>query len=100
MSLGNSVDALEAIGILDDALAELASIRANIGAYTNRLDSALSNQENALVNIVSAESLIRDTDFATEMTNFTRLGLLQQASTSMLAQANSLPNSIMNLLNF
>lgn len=99
LDLGSQTGGQTAIGIIDNAIVELSSNRARLGAYSNRLDSALTNQTNTLANMISAESLIRDTDYASEMVNFTRLNLLQQSSTSMLAQANSLPNSILTLLN-
>jgi flagellin len=100
VDLSNQTSAFSAISTLDDAITKVTTLRANIGAYINRLDGALTNQQNVLENVISAESLIRDTDYAEEMTNFTRLNLLQQSSVSMLAQANSLPNNILNLLKF
>jgi len=84
---------------LADAIDYVNKIRSNIGAYVNRLEHALTNQNNVLQNVTSAESLIRDTDFSFETMNFTRLQILSQSSTAMLAQANSLPNNILNLLN-
>jgi len=87
------------IGLLDSAINAMNRIRADVGAYTNRLEHALTNQMNALINITSAESLIRDADFAKESMNFTRLQVLQQSSTAMLVQANALPNNILGLLN-
>jgi flagellin len=98
LDLSTATSAQDGIGLLDQAINYISTLRSDIGAYTNRLDHALTNQENVLENVTSAESLIRDTDFSFETMNFTRLQILQQASTAMLAQANALPNNILSLL--
>jgi flagellin len=87
------------IELLDKAIDFISEYRADLGAYTNRLEHSLTNQENMIPNVASAESLIRDADFAKETAEFQRLQILQQASSAMLAQANSLPNNILSLLN-
>jgi flagellin len=97
--VNSATGAQAAIADVDDAITELSSIRARIGAYSNRLDSALTNQQNMIANMISAESVIRDTNYASEMSDFVRLNVLQQSSTAMLSQANSLPNNILSLLN-
>ena len=65
---------------------------------TNRLEHALTNQENQEQNMQAAESVIRDADFALETTQFTRNQILSQSSTAMLSQANMLPQSVLSLL--
>jgi flagellin len=91
-------DATAAIDILDTALRSVNELRANLGAMVNRLEHALYNQENQEQNMQAAESVIRDADFAAETTEFTRNQILMQSSTSMLAQANMLPQNILSLL--
>ncbi len=90
--------ATAAINSLDTALDYVNTLRADLGAQTNRLEHALSNQENQEQNMTAAESTIRDADFAQETTKFTRNQILQQSSTSMLAQANMVPQSVLSLL--
>jgi flagellin len=92
------VQASNAIDSLDTALHSVNTLRASLGAITNRLEHAISNQENQQQNMSAAESTIRDTDFAAETTAFTRNQILTQSSTAMLAQANQLPQSILSLL--
>ena len=86
------------IGLADDALRIISKQRADLGAYQNRLEHAAKGLMSAYENIQSAESRIRDTDMAETMTSFTRYQILSQAATSMLAQANSKPQSILQLL--
>ncbi len=64
----------------------------------NRIEHSLNNLANYEENLTAAESRIRDVDMASEMVNFTKLQILQQAGTSMLAQANQLPQSVLSLL--
>jgi flagellin len=87
-----------AIDQLDNAIKSLSGTRAKIGTFINRLDFTINNIANLEYNTQDAESRIRDTDFAKETTNFTRNQIMVQASTSMLAQANSLPQSVLGLL--
>ncbi|MDG5814502.1 flagellin [Chitinispirillales bacterium ANBcel5] len=91
-------NAAEAITTLDEALNRLNSLRADLGAVVNRMEHALTNQENQEQNMQAAESVIRDADFAAETTKFTRNQILSQSSTSMLAQANMAPQSVLSLL--
>jgi flagellin len=91
-------DATNAIDRLDTALHSVNTLRAGLGAITNRLEHAITNQENQEQNMQAAESVIRDADFAAETTEFSRNQIITQSSTAMLAQANSLPQSILNLL--
>jgi flagellin len=90
--------ATNSIGLVDTALQTLNTLRADLGARTNRLEHALNNQENEEENMTAAESVIRDVDFATETTAFSRAQILQQSSTAMLAQANLVPQSVLQLL--
>lgn len=94
----SQTDATLAISQLDSALRSVNTLRADLGAKTNRLEHALYNQENSEQNMAAAESVIRDTDFATETTEFTKNQILQQSSTAMLAQANMIPQSVLSLL--
>jgi flagellin len=72
--------------------------RAQYGALQSRFDSAISNLQSTTENLSASKSRITDTDFASETANMTRGQILQQAGTSMLAQANSLPNGVLSLL--
>lgn len=98
MSLGTQTAATSAMSALDVALTKVNTLRANLGAMVNRLEHALTNQENQEVNMQAAESVIRDADFAAETTKFTRNQILSQSSTSMLAQANMVPQNVLSLL--
>ncbi|GAB3410119.1 flagellin [Massilia agilis] len=88
----------KAIALVDGALSQVNSMRANLGAVQNRFSSTISNLQTSSENISSARSRIQDTDFAAETANLTRGQILQQAGTAMLAQANSLPNGVLSLL--
>ena len=83
---------------LDSAINDVSMARANLGAYQNRLEFKIQNLNNQAENIAAAESRIRDADMAQMMTEFTRNNILFQASTAMLAQANALPQSVLQLL--
>ena len=83
---------------LDDALSDVSANRANLGAVQNRLEHTIENLAVASENLLASESRIRDADMAAEMVGFTRSNILQQAGTSILAQANQGPNSILSLL--
>ena len=87
-----------AIKIADAALAKVNGQRAQLGALQSRFDSAISNLASTTENLSASKSRITDTDFASETANMTRGQILQQAGTSMLAQANSLPNGVLSLL--
>jgi len=86
------------LNVLDAALTDISSRRSNIGAYQNRLESALNNLEVATENVQAADSRIRDLDVAKETSNMTKYQVLQQASASVLAQANNLPSVALRLL--
>ncbi|MDH5720537.1 MAG: flagellin [Spirochaetia bacterium] len=86
------------IGLADDALKTISKQRADLGAYYSRLESVAKGLFNAYENIQAAESRIRDADMAESMLDFTRLQVLTQAGTAMLAQANTTPQSVLQLL--
>jgi flagellin len=89
--------AAAAIETIDDAIAQVSKSRSTLGATQNRLDHAIANVSVAMENLSAAESRIRDADIAEEMVSFTRNQILQQAGTAMLAQANSVPQSVLSL---
>ncbi|RJX71619.1 flagellin [Vibrio sinensis] len=90
--------AQNAVGIVDSALKYVDSQRADLGAKQNRLSHSINNLANIQENVEASNSRIRDTDFAKETTAMTKAQILQQAGTSILAQAKQLPNSAMSLL--
>jgi len=93
-----SSGALSDVTKLDNAIKNVSTVRANFGAVQNRLEHRLTNLATYQENLTASESRIRDVDMASEMTNFTKLNILQQAGTSMLAQANQAPQNILSLL--
>ncbi|AAF95333.1 TPA: flagellin [Vibrio cholerae] len=94
-SVGGSQNA---VGIIDAALKYVDSQRADLGAKQNRLSHSISNLSNIQENVEASKSRIKDTDFAKETTQLTKSQILQQAGTSILAQAKQLPNSAISLL--
>jgi len=87
-----------ALTSIDDALGAVSSIRSDLGAVQNRLEHTIANLGVAAENLQASESRVRDADMAEEMVNFTRMQILQQAGTAMLAQANLAPQSVLQLL--
>jgi flagellin len=83
---------------IDTAITSISTARSNLGAVQNRLEHAVANLGVTEENLSAAESRIRDVDVASEMVNFTRLQILQQSGTAMLAQANQSPQSVLSLL--
>jgi len=98
MSINSYNGAVDAIDKIDTAIKAASGARAAIGTYINRLEYTINNIANLEFNTQDAESRIRDTDFAKETTNFTRNQIMVQSATSMLAQANSLPQAVLGLL--
>lgn len=86
------------ISAIDKAIATVSDQRAALGAVQNRLEHTINNLTATNENLSDANSRIRDVDMAAEMMTFTRSNILSQAATSMLAQANAMPNSVLNLL--
>jgi flagellin len=91
-------DATRALDKIDSIIKEASANRAAIGTYINRLEFTINNVANLEFNTQDAESRIRDTDFAKETTNFTRNQIMVQSATSMLSQANALPQAVLGLL--
>jgi flagellin len=83
---------------IDAAITAVSTLRGNLGAYQNRFEHTIANLSITTENLTASESRIRDTDMASEMMSFTRAQILQQAGTAMLAQANSVPQSVLQLL--
>mgnify|MGYP000504152415 FL=1 len=88
----------EAVSIIDGALKSVDSQRASLGAFQNRFDHAISNLDNINENVNASKSRIKDTDYAKETTAMTKSQILQQASTSILAQAKQSPSAALSLL--
>jgi len=96
--IGNKVGAQLSIGRLDDALTRVNDYRAYLGAIQNRLSSSINNLGTQIENLDTARSRIRDTDYASETADFTKAKILQQAGSSVLAQANQAPQVALGLL--
>jgi len=95
MTQSNASKAIESV---DEALAKVSAIRSKLGAYQNRLDHTTSNLGISNDNLTASLSRIVDTDMAEEMTTYTQQNVLSQAATSMLAQANARPETVLQLL--
>jgi len=96
--LTDATTAATAIDNIDAALETINGVRSVLGAAQNRLTSTISNLQNVNENVSAALGRIQDTDFAAETAQMTKQQTLQQASTSVLAQANQLPSSVLKLL--
>lgn len=88
----------EAIFKLEQAITQISSVRSKLGATQNRLEHTINNLQVTHENLTSAESRIRDADMALEMTEFTKNNILNQSAQAMLAQANQLPQGVLQLL--
>src|SRR5690606_28548467 len=93
--VGRTTDPLKA---LDNALQQVDDLRSHLGAIQNRFESTISNLNNTVNNLSAARSRIEDADYAVEVSNMTRAQILQQAGTSVLAQANQVPQGVLSLL--
>ncbi len=98
LSLATPEDANRAIGTIDEALKKINKQRADLGAYQNRLEMTVKGLNISAENLQASESRIRDTDMASQMVEFTKNSVLQQAGTAMLAQANSQSQNVLSLL--
>lgn len=98
ISVTAQASANEAISTIDVAIETVSSERAKLGAYQNRLEHTIANLGVAKENLAAAESRIRDVDMAEEMMEFTRTQILLQSGVAMLAQANALPQAVLQLL--
>lgn len=96
----SGVDVLDAdvLSKVDDALKAVDNQRSDLGAIQNRFESTISNLNNTVTNLSAAQSRIQDADYATEVSNMSRAQILQQAGTSVLAQANQVPQTVLSLL--
>ena len=97
-SITTQMRANSALTSIDVALGSINQLRSDLGAYVNRLEHAINNLDNQEHNTQAAESLIRDVDFASETSQFTRNQILTQSATAMLAQANAIPQNVLTLL--
>lgn len=97
-SISTYANAQTAIETINKAIVSVSKSRSKMGALQNRLEHTIANLDNAAENLQAAESRIRDVDMAKEMMNFTKLNILNQAATAMLAQANQLPQAVLQLL--
>jgi flagellin len=98
IDLKTAVGSQDALAVIDAALADIDSQRADLGAVQNRFDHTISNLANISENVSASRSRIQDTDFATETAEMTKNQILQQAGTSILSQANQLPQTALSLL--
>ena len=96
--LGSTSGVQASITKLDTAIASVAAMRANLGAVSNRFDHIIDNLTNVVANTEAAKSRVEDADFAVETTQLTRNTVLQQAATSMVAQANAQKDTILALI--
>ncbi len=97
-SLTSQSDAVNAVKNIDESIDSVNMMRSNMGAFINRLDHAINNLTVSNTNQQSAESLIRDVDFANESATFTKNQILMQSGTAMLAQANQTTQNVLSLL--
>ncbi len=98
LSVSSHADASDSMSAITLAIKTVSAARSKLGAKQNRLEYTINNLENYSENLTSAESQIRDTDMASEMTNYTKNNILQQAAQSMLAQANQSTQGVLSLL--
>lgn len=98
LSVSSHSAASTSMSLITSAIKQVSAARSLLGAKQNRLEYTINNLENYAENLTSAESQIRDTNMATEMTNYTKNSILQQAAQSMLAQANQSTQGVLSLL--
>lgn len=91
-------DASDALAKINSAIDKVSTYRAHLGASQNRLEHTINNLKVTSENITAAESRIRDTDMADEITAFTKNNVLLQAAQSMLSQSNAVPQNVLSLL--
>ncbi|GAB7265896.1 hypothetical protein DZJ_24460 [Dickeya ananatis] len=96
--VSTSAGATALVAAIDTALQTINTAKANIGATLNRFQSTIDNLSNTINNLSGARSRIQDADYATEVSNMSRAQILQQAGTSVLAQANQVPQTVLKLL--
>jgi flagellin len=98
VSLATQASSQSALSVLDKAIDTITNSRANLGAYQNRFEAAISNLQTTSMNLSASRSRILDTDYAKETTNLAKSQIITQAATAMLAQANQSAQSVLALL--
>lgn len=98
IKVGTTTDAFKAMASIDAAIERVSTYRATLGAAQNRLEHTVNNLKVTSENITSAESRIRDTDMADEITAYTKNNILLQAAQSMLSQSNAMPQGVLSML--
>ena len=98
MAAAHTVAQASTIAVLDAAIANVSSERAELGAVSNRIDSTIANLNSIKVNLTASKGRIEDTDFAVETANLAKGQILQQAATAMLAQANASKQTVLELI--
>lgn len=98
MKVSTTAEANASMKKIDDAIDTVSTYRAQLGAAQNRMEHTVNNLKVTSENVTAAESRIRDTDMADEMTSYTKNNILMQAAQSMLAQSNSMPQGVLNML--
>jgi len=98
IAVGSTAGAQEFIGKVDSVLATVDTARSKLGALQNRFESVINNLNTSINNLSASRSRIEDADYAMEVSNMTRAQILQQAGTSVLAQANQVPQTVLSLL--
>ena len=98
VSIGDQASAQDAVSAIKNAINIVSSVRGTLGATQNRLDHTINNLSVMTENIQDAESTIRDTDVADEMMAYTKNNILVQSAQAMLAQANQVPQGVLQLL--
>ena len=97
-NITDTTSAQDVIDAVDTALKGIDGARSNLGAMQNRFESTVNNLNNSVTNLSAAQSRIQDADYATEVSNMSRAQILQQAGTSVLSQANQVPQTMLSLL--
>ncbi|MCU6275459.1 FliC/FljB family flagellin [Morganella morganii] len=95
---GIAAKSLETLQTMDKALADVDAMRSGLGASQNRFNSVISNLDNTVINLSESRARILDADFAVEVSNMSRANILQSAGTTVLAQANQVPQNVLTLL--
>ncbi|NBI81690.1 hypothetical protein D3Z48_06255 [Clostridiaceae bacterium] len=98
INIGTAEGAQAAVNVIKNAINQVSSVRGTLGAISNRLDHTANNLSVMAENIQDAESAIRDTDIANEMMSYTKNNILVQSAQAMLAQANQVPQGVLQLL--
>lgn len=96
--IADNSSAQAVISAADEAIGKIDEARSNMGAIQNRFESTINNLNNSITNLSAAQSRIQDADYATEVSNMSRAQILQQAGTSVLSQANQVPQVMLSLL--